>query len=51
VRDELDQRLRHSPGVRRIRNDVRDAVLAGELPAPVAADRLLAAYDEARPEG
>jgi LAO/AO transport system kinase len=47
VRDELDQRLRHSPGVRRIRDELREAVLAGELPAPVAADRLLAAYDEA----
>jgi LAO/AO transport system kinase len=46
VRDELDQRLRHSPGVRRIREDVRAAVLSGALPAPVAADRLLAAYDD-----
>ncbi|WP_028653252.1 methylmalonyl Co-A mutase-associated GTPase MeaB [Nocardioides halotolerans] len=50
VRDELDQRLRHSPGVRRIRDEVRDAVLSGELPAPAAADRLLAAYDEAHPD-
>ncbi len=46
VRDELDQRLRHSGGVRTIRDEVRAAVLAGELPATVAADRLLAAYDE-----
>lgn len=45
VRDELDQRLRHSPGVRAIREQVSAAVLAGELPATVAADRLLAAYD------
>ncbi|QCW50182.1 methylmalonyl Co-A mutase-associated GTPase MeaB [Nocardioides dongxiaopingii] len=45
VRDELDQRLRHSPGVRAIRDDVRAEVLAGDLPATVAADRLLAAYD------
>ncbi|WP_139978111.1 methylmalonyl Co-A mutase-associated GTPase MeaB [Nocardioides litoris] len=45
VRDELDQRLRHSPGVRAIRDDVRREVLAGDLPATVAADRLLAAYD------
>ncbi|MCD4524559.1 methylmalonyl Co-A mutase-associated GTPase MeaB [Nocardioides sp. cx-173] len=45
VRDELDQRLRHSPGVREIRDEVRAAVLAGDLPATVAADRLLAAYD------
>ena len=46
VRDELAQRLGRSPGVRAVRDDVRDAVLAGELPATVAADRLLAAYDE-----
>ncbi len=46
VRDELDQRLRRSPGVAAIRDDVRAAVLAGELPAPMAADRILAAYDE-----
>jgi LAO/AO transport system kinase len=46
VRDELDQRLRHSPGVRAIGDEVRAAVLAGELPATVAADRVLAAYDE-----
>lgn len=47
VRDELDQRLRHSPGVRAIRDDVRAEVLGGALPATVAADRILAAYDEA----
>jgi LAO/AO transport system kinase len=46
VRDELDQRLRHSAGVRAMRAEVRAAVLAGELPATVAADRILAAYDE-----
>ncbi|GAA4713085.1 methylmalonyl Co-A mutase-associated GTPase MeaB [Nocardioides conyzicola] len=45
VRDELDQRLRHSVGVRAMRDEVRAAVLAGELPATVAADRILAAYD------
>ena len=45
VRDELDQRLRRSPGVAAIRDEVRAAVLAGELPAPLAADRILAAYD------
>lgn len=48
VRDELDQRLRHSPGVRAVRDEVRAEVLAGELPATVAADRILAAYDEDR---
>lgn len=45
VRDELDERLRLSPGVRALRAEVRAQVLAGELPATVAADRLLAAYD------
>ena len=46
VRDELDQRLRLSRGVRALREEIRAAVLAGELPATVAADRILAAYDE-----
>lgn len=46
VRDELDQRLRHSAGVKAVREEIRAAVLAGELPATVAADRILAAYDE-----
>jgi LAO/AO transport system kinase len=45
VRDELDQRLRHNAAVKAIRAEVRDAVLSGELPATVAADRILAAYD------
>jgi LAO/AO transport system kinase len=45
VRDELADRLRRSPGVRAIRDDVRREVLEGSLPATVAADRLLAAYD------
>ena len=36
---------RSSAGVAAVRDDVRRAVLAGELPAPLAADRLLAAYD------
>ncbi|HEY1134619.1 MAG TPA: methylmalonyl Co-A mutase-associated GTPase MeaB [Nocardioides sp.] len=45
VRDELDQRLRHSPGVRAVRDGLRAQVLAGELPATVAADRVLEAYD------
>ncbi len=48
VRDELDQRLKHSAGVRAVRDDVRAEVLAGSLPATVAADRLLAAYDQHR---
>jgi len=49
VRDELDQRLRHSPGVKAIRDQIRDQVLAGEVLAPAAADRLLAAYDGVDP--
>ena len=47
VRDELDQRLRHNAAVKAIRAEVREAVLSGELPATVAADRILAAYDGA----
>jgi LAO/AO transport system kinase len=45
VRDELADRLRHSPGVQAIRDDVRRRVLSGELAAPAAADELLAAFD------
>ena len=51
VRDELEQRLRLSPGVRRIRDEVSRAVLAGELPATVAADQVLSAYDAPTPGG
>jgi LAO/AO transport system kinase len=50
VRDELEQRLRRSDGVRRVRAEVRAQVLAGELPAVAAADRLLAAYDGVDPD-
>jgi LAO/AO transport system kinase len=46
VRDELDQRLKHSSGVKAVQAEVRAAVLAGELTAPLAADRILGAYDE-----
>jgi LAO/AO transport system kinase len=46
VRDELAERLRRSPGVAAIRAEVRASVLSGELAAPMAADRLLAAYDQ-----
>jgi LAO/AO transport system kinase len=45
VRDELEQRLRRSGAVRDVRAEIRDEVLRGELPAVVAADRILAAYD------
>ncbi|WP_372734752.1 methylmalonyl Co-A mutase-associated GTPase MeaB [Nocardioides sp.] len=46
VRDELDQRLRRSAKVRAIREEISAAVLSGDLPATVAADRILAAYDQ-----
>jgi LAO/AO transport system kinase len=49
VRDELADRLRHSPGVRAIRDDVRRRVLSGELAAPAAADELIAAFDGVTP--
>ena len=49
VRDELEQRLRRSSSVRRVRTQVRDLVLRGELPAVAAADRILAAFDEDHP--
>ena len=49
VRDELDQRLRHSAGVKAVQAEVRAAVLAGELTAPLAADRIIQAYDEDPP--
>jgi LAO/AO transport system kinase len=45
VRDELEQRLRRSSAVRDVRAGISDEVLRGELPAAVAADRILAAYD------
>ena len=45
VRDELDHRLRTDENVAAVRAEVRDAVLAGEMPAATAADKILAAYD------
>ncbi len=50
VRDELADRLRRSPGVKQIRDDVRRQLLAGDLNASVAADLILEAYD-GHPEG
>jgi len=50
VRDELADRLRRSPGVAAIRDDVRRRVLTGELNAPVAADLIVAAYDRRGPD-
>ncbi|MCD6640783.1 MAG: methylmalonyl Co-A mutase-associated GTPase MeaB [Nocardioides sp.] len=48
VRDELDQRLKSSPGVAAVRDEIRTSVLTGDLPATLAADRILAAYDSDR---
>lgn len=45
VRDELDQRLRTDPSVAAMREQIREAVLSGELPAAAAADKILEAYD------
>ncbi len=45
VRDELDQRLRTDPRVAAMREEIREAVLSGEMPAATAADRILEAYD------
>ena len=47
VRDELDQRLRTDEDVAAVRAEVREAVLAGEMPAATAADKILEAYDSA----
>ena len=44
VRDELEQRLRRSPGVRSVRDEIRAEVLAGRLQATSAADRVIAAF-------
>ena len=47
VRDELDQRLRHSPGVTRDpRARSGRPCWPASCPATVAADRILAAYDD-----
>ncbi len=45
VRDELDQRLRHSAAVAGIRDEVTRAVATGQLSAAAGADRLLLAFD------
>jgi len=51
VRDGLEQRLRRSDAVRRLRPQVREQVLRGDLTAVAAADLLLAAYDRADDDG
>jgi LAO/AO transport system kinase len=48
VRDELEQRLRRSPSVAAVRDEIRAEVLDGTLPATAAADRLLEAFDAGR---
>lgn len=48
VRDEMDQRLQHSAGVRAVRAEIRARLIAGELLAPVAADEIIAAFDADR---
>ena len=45
VRDELAARLAADTEVRRVRGEVRDRVVAGELTAVAAADLILEAYD------
>ncbi len=49
VRDELESRLRRSPGVAAVRDEVRAEVLGGRLPATAAADRILSAFDSDGP--
>lgn len=46
VRDELDQRLLRSEGVRAVRERISSEVLSGVLPATVAAEEILAAFDD-----
>ena len=45
IRDELEQRLRRSPGVLAVRDEVRAEVLSGRMQATTAADRIIAAFD------
>ena len=45
VRDELEQRLRRSAGVARLRDGLTAQVAAGTLSAAAAADQLLAGFD------
>jgi LAO/AO transport system kinase len=45
VRDELEQRLRRSPAVAAVREELRDELLSGRIQATTAADRIIAAFD------
>jgi LAO/AO transport system kinase len=47
VRDELEQRLRRSPAVAAVADELRSEVLADHTPAPAAADAILRAFDNA----
>lgn len=49
VRDELEQRLRRSPGIGAIRTDVLKSVADRQLSPAAAADELLAAFDATGP--
>ncbi len=46
VRDDLEQRLRHSKGIAAVRDGVTEAVTTGRLSAAAAADQLLTAFDQ-----
>jgi LAO/AO transport system kinase len=48
VRDELEQRLRRSPAVAAVREELREELLSGRLQATTAADRIIAAFDADR---
>lgn len=48
VHDELEHRLRASRAVAEAAAEVRDGLRSGEMTAPAAADRILAAYDTDR---
>jgi len=45
VRDELELRLRQSPGIRRVEASITEAVAAGHLSPAAGADQLLQAFD------
>ena len=45
VRAQLDARLASHSEVKRVRSELRDRVIAGELTAVAAADLILEAYD------
>ena len=48
VRDELEDRLRRSPAVAAVREELRDDLLSGRIQATTAADRIISAFDSDR---